>query len=308
MFLLMSSANAIAIDNVRDETFSRIAMERGIVKKCRLQSDLQQSYFLYIPQRIEDHAKIFVTVHGISRNAKQHARKFAAFAEKYGVILIAPYFPEDQFPDYQRLGRKGKRADIALNAIVAEVAQLTGADASKFYLFGYSGGAQFAHRYMMAYPHRIAKVALGAAGWYTFPDQLLKFPKGIMQSHSLPLVRFNPEQFLQIPVCVLIGERDNRRDNELNQSSRIDRLQGRTRLERGKRWIEAMTAQAHASGLSTSYSLELLPDSPHSFSISMRRGEMGEKAFDFLFADDATIPSCEHRQLTFSSALTINRI
>ncbi len=308
MFLLMSSANAIAIDNVRDETFSRIAMERGIVKKCRLQSDLQQSYFLYIPKQGASNARIFVTVHGISRNAKQHAREFAAFAEKYGVVLIAPFFPEDEFPDYQRLGRKGKRADIALNAIVAEVAQLTGADASKFYLFGYSGGAQFAHRYMMAYPHRIAKVVLGAAGWYTFPDQLLKFPKGIMQSHSLPLVRFNPEQFLQIPVCVLIGERDNRRDNELNQSSRIDRLQGRTRLERGKRWIEAMTAQAHAFGLSTSYSLELLPDSPHSFSISMRRGEMGEKAFDFLFADDATIPSCEHRQLTFSSALTISRI
>ncbi|MBX3615680.1 MAG: hypothetical protein KF839_00820 [Nitrosomonas sp.] len=297
----------MATERARSETFSQTAWERGIVKKCRLQSDWKQSYFLYIPKQGASNAKIFVTVHGISRNAKQHAREFSVFAEKYGVVLIAPFFPEDEFPDYQRLGRKGKRADIALNAIVAEVAQLTGADASKFYLFGYSGGAQFAHRYMMAYPHRIAKVVLGAAGWYTFPDRLLKFPQGTMASHNLPLIRFNPEQFLQIPVCVLIGERDNHRDRELNQSSRIDRLQGSTRIERGKRWIEAMSAQAHAFGLPANYSLQLLPDSPHSFSISMRRGEMGERTFDFLFADDVAIPSGMLRQLTFSSALTINR-
>lgn len=308
MFLLTPSTDATTMDSVRGETFSRIVLERGVIKKCRLQSDWKQSYFLYIPKQGASNAKIFITVHGISRNAKQHAREFSALAEKYGVILIAPFFPEDEFPDFQRLGRKGKRADIALNAIVAEVAQLTGADASKFYLFGYSGGAQFAHRYMMAYPHRVAKAAFGAAGWYTFPDQLLKFPKGIMQSHSLPLIRFNPEQFLQIPVCVLIGERDNRRDNELNQSPQIDRLQGSTRIERGKRWIEAMSAQALAFGLSTNYSLQLLPDSPHSFSISMRRGEMGERAFDFLFADDADITFGMPLQLTFSSALTINRV
>ena len=307
MFLFMSSVNAMATERARSETFSQTAWERGIVKKCRLQSDWKQSYFLYIPKQGASNAKIFVTVHGISRNAKQHAREFSVFAEKYGVVLIAPFFPEDEFPDYQRLGRKGKRADIALNAIVAEVAQLTGADASKFYLFGYSGGAQFAHRYMMAYPHRIAKVVLGAAGWYTFPDRLLKFPQGTMASHNLPLIRFNPEQFLQIPVCVLIGERDNHRDRELNQSSRIDRLQGSTRIERESDGLKQCRHKRTLSDCRQTIHYNCFPIRRIRFPSACGAVKLGERTFDFLFADDVAIPSGMLRQLTFSSALTINR-
>ena len=53
-------------------------------------------------------------------------------------ILVAPLFAAEQHPDYQRLGRvgRGKRADIALNLIVAEVAAITGASAERFCIFG----------------------------------------------------------------------------------------------------------------------------------------------------------------------------
>jgi len=260
-------------------------LEHGVVLQRTLQTDAHQKYFLYVPRRGGNNAKIFVTVHGISRNVTEHAKKFSAFAEKFGVVMIAPYFPADRFPDYQRLGLKGKRADKVLNEIVSEVAQLTGASARKLYLFGYSGGAQFVHRYMLAYPERVAKIALGAPGWYTFPNLTLKFPRGIQASRSLPQIRFDPAQFLNIPVCVLVGEKDNQRDTELNKSPQIDKLQGRTRIERGRRWLEEMIHQARVLGLSTTYTFHLLPNSPHSFSISMRRGGMGEKTFDFLFSE-----------------------
>lgn len=209
-----------------------------------LRTDTRQKYFLYVPQRGGNSAKIFVTVHGISRNAMEHARKFSAFAEKFGVVMIAPYFPSEDFPDYQRLGRKGKRADIMLNEIVSEVTELTGASAHKLYLFGYSGGAQFVHRYMLAYPDRVTKVVLGAPGWYTFSNPTLKYPRGIQESRSLPQIQFDPAKFLNIPVCVLVGEKDNQRDAELNQSPQIDILQGRTRIERGQRWVDEMISQA----------------------------------------------------------------
>lgn len=260
-------------------------VEPGIVMQRRLQADAQQKYFLYIPQRLESNAKIFVTIHGISRNAREHARKFARFAEASGVVLIAPYFPTDQFPDYQRLGCKGKRADRALNEIVLEAVRLTGANAQKIYLFGYSGGAQFAHRYMFAYPDRVARVVLGAPGWYTFPDRALKFPRGIRNTHRLLQLHFNPAEFLRIPVSVLVGGKDDQRDDELNKSPKIDRLQGKTRIERGQRWIDAMINTSRENGLLTTYSFQLLPDSPHSFSIGMRYGGMGEKTFDFLFSE-----------------------
>lgn len=260
-------------------------MERGVVLQRTLQTDSHQKYFLYVPRQGGNTAKIFITVHGISRNVRQHAKEFAAYAERYGVVMIAPYFPADRFPDYQRLGRKGNRADIVLNAIVAEVARLTGASSNKLYLFGYSGGAQFVHRYMFAYPERVARIVLGAPGWYTLPDSTLEFPIGIQPILSMPQIQFDSTRFLSIPVCVLVGEKDNRRDAELNKSTIIDRLQGKTRIERGWHWVKEMSYQARRQGLPTTYAFHLLPDSPHSFAISMERGGMGEKTFDFLFPE-----------------------
>ena len=273
----------------KDPSLQHTTLTQGAILHRTLANNPGQEYFLYVPHGTENDAKIFVTVHGISRNASEHAQKFAPFAEKHKVIMIAPHFPSDRFPDYQRLGREGKgeRADTALNEIVAEVTNLTWTRVRQLYLFGYSGGAQFAHRYMLAYPERVAKVVLGAAGWYTFPDMNLRFPKGLQESRSLPQVRFNPENFLTIPVCVLVGEQDNRRDADLNKSPQIDLFQGRTRLERGRRWINAMEHQARAHGLITPYAFHVLPRSPHSFTLSMHRGRMGEETFGFLFANSA---------------------
>lgn len=267
------------------------SLARGVVLQRVLERDPRQAYFLYVPRRGGINAKIFVSVHGISRNADEHARLFAPFAEQHGVVLIAPYFPAGRFSDYQRLGRTGKskRADLALQKIVDEVATLTGAQAHRLYLFGYSGGAQFAHRYMLAHPERVARVALGAAGWYTFPDANIKYPKGIQASRDLPQVQFDASRFLTIPVCVLVGEHDRQRDGLLNKSPRIDLLQGETRLERGRRWTDAMIRQSRTLGLETPYVFRVLPRSAHSFARSMRRGGMGEQVFDFLFAQDIAI-------------------
>ncbi len=285
MFAYAASVMAVETDNSGEGLDTRPAA--GVVLKRILGDATRQRYFLYVPQRGGANAPVFVTVHGISRNAREHAERFASFAERYGVVLIAPYFSKDRFPDYQRLGRmgKGERADLALDRIVDEVGRLTGAQTGKLFLFGYSGGAQFVHRYTLAHPERVAKVVLGAPGWYTFPDPSVKYPKGIAQAKSLPDVAFDPTDFLTIPTCVLVGERDMRQDVALNKSPKIARQQGVTRLERGEHWIAAMTRAAEAQGLKTSYTFHTLPRSRHSFTQSMRRGKMGEMVFDCLFGD-----------------------
>ena len=260
----------------------------GKVSARSLGGDSDQKYFLYIPSRAGDAARTFVAVHGITRNAEEQAHLFAPFAEHYGVVLIAPLFPEDRFRDYQRLGRagRGERADYALDHIVAEVGSLIGVRTKKIYLFGYSGGGQFVHRYAMAYPERVARVALAAAGWYTFPDPTVDFPLGIKQTSGLPDIRFNLPRFLFIPTCLLVGEKDVLRDPELRKSRRIDRQQGITRLERGKRWIKVMAAAARAYNLDTPYHFQVLPNANHSFAECMERGNMGKWVFEFLFGDD----------------------
>jgi len=286
MFAGIAPVMAVETGNSRGGFESRPS--GGVISERVTGDATRQPYFLYVPQRGGANAPVFVTVHGISRNAREHAERFASFAERYGVVLIAPYFSKYRFPDYQRLGREGKgaRADLALDRIVDDVGRLTGAQTGKLFLFGYSGGAQFVHRYTLAHPERVAKVVLGAPGWYTFPDPTLKYPKGIAPAKSLPGVAFDPAAFLAIPTCVLVGERDVRQDVALNKSPKIAQQQGSTRLERGEHWIAAMARAAEAQGLKTSYTFHTLPRSRHSYTQSMVRGGMGEMVFDCLFGNE----------------------
>ena len=244
------------------------------------------AYLLYIPRRGGENAPVFVTVHGISRDAIEQAYMYADLAERYGVVMIAPYFSEPPFSDYQFMGRngRGQRADLALDKIADEVGKLTHARTDKLYLFGYSGGGQFVHRYTMAHPDRVAKVAIGAAGWYTFPDPALPYPYGMKVSRKIfSGVVFDPGKFLSVPTRVFVGAEDVKQDPALNKSVRIVRQQGATRVERAQKWVAEMEKAADAIGLQTSYSVELLPGSGHSYSQCMQTGGMGPKVFSFLF-------------------------
>ena len=256
----------------------------GTVLTRSLQIRAEQRYFLYLPRnkRLED-CPVFVSVHGISRNAKNHARFFAKFADQYGVVLVAPLFDKALHPRYQRFGFDGLRSDIMLQLICAEVAQLTNADISQLYMFGYSGGGQFVHRYAMAYPEQVASLVIGAAGWYTFPNPSRAFPYGIQAHRKLQDLHFDLEKFLHIPATVLVGERDTERDEALRKTQRLDREQGSSRFIRGQRWIAAMQDAAEARGINTRYQFESLPESDHSFSRCVRRGGLCGKVFQNLF-------------------------
>lgn len=249
-----------------------------------LQADPGQEYFVYVPSTGGQEAPLFVAVHGISRNAREQTKRFAGYSEKYGVVLVAPHFPAERYGDYQRLGREGRgtRADVALDSIVEEVAWLTGANATQIYLFGYSGGAQFVHRYAMAHPQRVAGAAVAGAGWYTFPDPRQRFPYGIRRNRHLASVRFDPEEFLRVPMTVLVGEQDTTLEG-LRQTERVNRQQGATRVERARNWVEAMRSAAAAYRLDSLVSLDLIDGGAHSFEDLMQQGQLGDRVFAALF-------------------------
>jgi dienelactone hydrolase len=284
-FVMISLGSLVTRPVLPLDAPSVAATPTSTVLERRLGSDPSQVYFLYLPESAPPGARLLVSVHGVSRNAREHVERFARLAERYGVIVVAPLFPQDRFPDYQRLGREGRghRADLALDRVVAEVESLTGASTRRLYLFGYSGGGQFVHRYAMAYPERVAAMVIGAAGWYTFPDAKRAYPRGIRRAHGLGDLHFDPDAFLRVPALVMVGERDEERDPELRQSRDIDRQQGRTRLERGRRWIEEMKRAARERGLGTRYRFKVLGRADHSFDRSARRGRMDKRAFRWLF-------------------------
>jgi pimeloyl-ACP methyl ester carboxylesterase len=245
-----------------------------------LRADPSQEYLAYVPSDGGPEPPLFVSVHGLSRNAEEQAGLFSPWCEAVGAVLVAPRFAAEQHGDYQRLGRN--RADLVLDSILEEVAASTGALAPRIHLFGYSGGAQFAHRYAMAHPQRVARAVVASAGWYTFPDARLRFPYGIRPSPKLPDLCFDPEQFLRVPMLVLVGGKDLT-EGGLRRGERIDRQQGVTRVERARSWVAAMRAAADAFHLPPLVSLQEVEGSTHAFSHFAEHGSLAERVFDALF-------------------------
>jgi pimeloyl-ACP methyl ester carboxylesterase len=213
---------------------------------------------------------------------------FSATCDECGVVLVVPMFDRDWHKGYQRLGPKrlGTRADVLLDQVLAEVASLSGADATRIHLFGFSAGAQFAHRYAMAHPHRVARAVVAAAGWYTFPDQQQRFPYGIRPVKWLHDVAFNPKEFLRVPITVLIGCLDTSTENMRN-TARTLAQQGATRLDRARNWVAAMRAAAASVGVEPQLTLIEVPGIGHSFTGFGERGELVELVRHALFDDVA---------------------
>jgi poly(3-hydroxybutyrate) depolymerase len=269
---------------------------RGHVLLRALRSDPTQEYLAYVPHSAGRHAPVLVSVHGVSRNAHEQAAVFSELCDAHGAVLVAPIFNVDQHKDYQRLGRKGRgaRVDHLLHRHLAEMVSLSGADATQVYLFGFSAGAQFAHRYLLAHPHRVARAVVVAAGWYTFPDATQRFPYGIRSNGSLEGVVFNPERFLRVPVEVVVGGRDVGSTN-LKRGERVDAQQGTNRLERARRWVGAMRAAAEAHGLEPTVTLTEVPNIDHSFREFCARGALVERVGRFLFRGSSALGAASTR-------------
>ena len=262
---------------------SRWSLPRGRVIVRALRKHPSQEYLLHLPASNVANAPVLVTVHGISRNAIEQARAFSLLSRTRGAVLVAPVFTAAMHADYQRLGRTGRgmRADWLLQNILDEVAALTGADVSQHFLLGVSGGAQFAHRYAMAHPHRVQRAAIVAAGWYTFPDPAQRFPYGIRAVRTLPGVNFDPEQFLRVPMNVFVGRKDTGSAN-VRRTERVDAQQGTNRVERARRWVAAMREASRSFGLDARVTLTEVAGADHSFNALVSRGNLIERVDSML--------------------------
>lgn len=240
--------------------------------------------YAYIPQHLPDPSRVLVCVHGVSRNALEQIQIFRPYAERYGFALIAPLFTAAIFRDYQRLGRQGHgpRADLALIRVLQTIALKTPLNTSKVALFGFSGGAQFVHRFAFAHSQRVSSIVLGAAGWYTMPDTNESYPFGTANAKGLDAVRLNVRAATRLPILVVVGSEDaDANDPELNCSAKVLQ-QGPNRLARAKNWVGAMNAYASRHGGRANLEFRVLPGIGHSCSDAVLTGDLGELMFGFL--------------------------
>lgn len=265
-----------------------VTLVSGVTQEVLLESGAMPRLpcHVFIPRERHPDGRILVSVHGVSRNAGEHLELLRPLAEEHGVVILAPLFAEDRFRDYQRLGRKGRgpRADLALIRLLNELEGLLGQDTSRVDMFGFSGGAQFAHRFAMAHPQRVRRLTLGAAGWYTMPDRALSYPLGVHDALGLDGVRLGVTAAARLPTLVLVGEHDdNAEDEELNQSNEVCGRQGRNRRERAQTWVQEMNRFAADRGDPASARLLVLPGVDHSFRAAVVEGAMDIHVFDHLY-------------------------
>ena len=271
------------------KTFANISLEFRPAKGRKT-----PACWLALPPKICADAVPLIAVHGINRNARDQAEQYAKRALEQGRPVIAPLFDKDNWRHYQQVVRKN-RPDVALLALLDEL-RLAGIWQTRtFELAGYSGGAQFAHRFAMLYPHLISRLSVASAGWYTFPDNMV-FPRGLgLRSGRSdgwgPHMEASLDQFLKLPIQVYVGSKDNIRDPNTRSGANIDQHQGTNRLTRATRWVTALKLAAEERNIKENINLKLLLDCRHDFIDCVKKGGL-----DALVIPDMEISSASEYQ------------
>ena len=259
-------------------------------------------FLLRLPERPRAD-RVICAVHGISREPDVMVRWLSPLADEHGFTLVAPEFDAHGFNDYQRLGRagRGQRADRALLHILARTRAMLGEEsAPPPHLVGFSGGAQFGHRFIYAYPGRFASATLVAAGWYTPPHSRRSFPIGLGACDGLPDLVFDGAALARTPTLVMVGDGDDKVDRTVRSTPRLNRQQGRNRRVRARWFHERLVRFAESVEGAAAHRFVELPRTGHDFAEAAREGSLARHLFEFI-GDVASEPS-PHRELQWETA------
>ncbi len=169
---------------------------------------------LYVPESLcpASKSQLLVLVHGSSR-WDWLRQSFRDFSEKTGTILLAPLFPVlnsdgSDVNAYKWMHSHGFRYDLLLLDMIEQAASIWDIDFDRFALFGFSGGGQFAHRFLYLHPERLSAVSIGAPGNVSLPDQKRDWPAGVKNIEECFGMKFDADAVCAVPIHLVIGDAD----------------------------------------------------------------------------------------------------
>jgi len=160
---------------------------RGSLPYRASRRDPRFSYCLYLPAagalEATSPAPLLVLIHGHDRDAAGLRDRFIRFAERSGVVLMAPLFPAGlpearDWENFALLHRGSVHFDQVLLAMVDEVVAEYGV-AERFMLFGLGAGGSFAQRFGLFHPERLWALSVAAPDAVTLPDPGQDWPTGV---------------------------------------------------------------------------------------------------------------------------------
>lgn len=181
-----------------------------------LASDQRFSYYAYVPPSLrgcDTAVPLVIVVHGTLRQPQVYRDEFVQFAEDQQCAVLAPLFPAgiidpEDIDNYKRLEFRGIRFDQVLIEMVDEFATRYQLSIGDWYLHGFSGGGQFAHRFLYLHPERLAAVSVGAPGAVTLVDSTRDWWVGTADVLERFGTEVEPEKLRKVPVLLVIGEDD----------------------------------------------------------------------------------------------------
>ncbi|KAF9890459.1 hypothetical protein FE257_005864 [Aspergillus nanangensis] len=194
----------------------------GHVPLKALASDPRVSYALYVPPSHYDASPnttplpLLVWVHGTGRKwTAIFGEELTTFADRTPCAILAPLFPAgldgpNDLDSYKKLYTASLRSDQALLSILDEIAlRWPEIRTDKVFMMGFSGGGQFAHRFLYLYPERLAAVSVGAPGRVTRLDFSRKWPTGVADTEALFARPVNLKHIQQVAIQLVVGSEDN---------------------------------------------------------------------------------------------------
>ncbi|KAJ7493278.1 poly hydrolase [Mycena galericulata] len=215
--------------------------------------DPRFSFCLYVPKCHSfdgPRLPLLVAVHGTRRQTAGYITHLQTFSEEHRVVILCPLFPAgiiDPYDvhNYKKILYHDIRFDLVLLSMLTQAAGVWRIDADRFFLHGFSGGGQFAHRFLYLHPTRLRGVSIGSPGSVTHPTTAQPWPTGLADVKTIFGAAPDFTQIARVPVQVIVGEKDT-------DTSGIgrDEVAGRTRLDRARYLNAALFDRGVSSELS----------------------------------------------------------
>jgi len=192
-------------------------------------SDVELFYTL--PEEINNETQVLFIIHGGARNPEKYLDIWKEFTKHKNIILVAPEFKRADYEDYEYLnisddyGVLNKNLNEHLHNSLAIFFSFFKSkynlEIDTYKLYGFSGGAQFAHRLLLFSDYdNVSSAVIAAAGTYTFLNNE-NYPYGLKESNHLSDKKI--KRYLSQRVTFLIGNQDIKKF----ESSKKNNIQGK---------------------------------------------------------------------------------
>lgn len=221
---------------------SALAGETGSSMSRVMADGMEIKVFTYRPVTCTKPSVLFV-LHGLNRKAEGVRNKAIDISEAACLMVFAPLFDKDRFPNwrYHRAGvvRDGivqpqSRWTVSvLVALLSHAQRVVGNPNAKLYLFGHSAGAQFLSRIIAYTPLPAAeRIVIANPSAHVVPFLREPAPYGFGGVLPAAQAETRLREYLASPITIYLGQEDTREKNLVNSPAAA--RQGANRLQRGR--------------------------------------------------------------------------